>query len=587
MVSALPNSTYLAPPPDKYDSQNLKVVAVAKSDTENDNLRHSRLSIPKGNKRIPSSLHIPKKIEMKSGTLDAEAKPTIADQAAIAAKRRFRHHHHQTKAQKPSMSRDESLFSIENTRDTVIPLQGCPKCSMPLLYQDLSTSNDGGKPVVLSHSASSHTTRSLDHNRSGPIISCQEDYLIQDYDPQNVNSHIEVASTAATTYPSCGFVVPFVSILESFVGKYCDSMCVDQMASRKQNTHERTVSSEVIKPIPPYCPNCKVYVIQEKGDEERQDQMLSNLASWLASTSSSSSSDAGTSEDGSKLSKVAFRPSHGSITIMSSKGDSLSSFPATNSRIFENLELSLMVEESSPKSSVPSSHFEICHNDGEPIEWDTLMQGRTPRMGIIPRTSFPSSPGLPDRYSIEDDEQFEKKKNHRLFNSHRIPRSPLRRRAYMDLLEDTEKETVFDFHSVLNKRFSFDPRSRDPLSQHPERQREREELILTSQALQADVMKMKVFDDPTSLMRLPEPLNVFTSPTPKLPEVTSDVSRNSEIVIQIQGKETTVVNKGLAENNISVECQMLQSDMETDDKSIGSCYTLKEEASIIKDYEKK
>jgi hypothetical protein len=130
--------------------------------------------------------------------------------------------------------------------------------------------------------------------------------------------------------------------------------------------------------------------------------MLTNLASWLASASSS---DDGSREEA-KVSKVAFRPSHGSITVILDKAtrkqkNSIYASTAEDSPTRRREKMHRLP----PKSPAQSSHFVVIE-DGEPMEMGYLDAATNSAHWYYSRINPPSSPGTPamqDRYLVDVD----------------------------------------------------------------------------------------------------------------------------------------------------------------------------------------
>ena len=540
-----------------------------------------------------SMFHRPNKVfssrvDMHSAAY-ADTSSVKSNQAALAAKERFRNQYHHQKAP-PRQDRnhntdhknDGDSKSAERIAHAVgFKLSGelCPKCSIPMLHQDLATIKEGGKRLVLCHSSSSTTTARTLGNDADTVGASMETYTQHDLNITALHPHGERSQESRRT-PSfrsigsnCGLMLPVLSVLEQFAGTYCDSICADQATtSRCNGGFEQGIANNHhgVRQVPPYCPKCKAYVVQETGNKDLQDEMLTNLASWLASSSSSSSSyEDGESDDGGKVSKVSFRPSHGSITIM------------PNNRENQQLPRSVNAALSTNK---PLSSLKI-----HPLHPKSPPRSPTSRMDLLPRHSVPSSPGVQKRYVVEYEELQERKS---LSSTSSIGRSPRRRRQYLDILDDRSKEKVSktaDVH-VLHSTPPVDPRPlilpRGPVAQ-PVRGSQNDEAYEASMSAELPrALDQAQWHDISHRRGTDERIKKVSPAT--VPEFLANQSEKVEIKGGASFKEMEASVAHTSPRTKLTTTQGLQQPVVDDDNvSVGSCYTLKEEASIIRDYEKK
>jgi hypothetical protein len=508
----------------------------------------------------------------------------------------------------------------------------CPVCFLPLLHQDLTSSKGEGdnKHIDFCQSSTSSTTTGTRLNADSTTVgtaSLLEDFSLYDFDtrppPRN-----EVAG------PACGIMLPMQAVLEQFVGAYCDYVSgpktgqSDQLVNHAADDDPNNGfypfgddggsmdhSGSNTRQIPPFCSNCKAYIVQENGEEEaNQDEMLSNLASWLAMSQST--------DDGGADRKVAFRPSHGSIkVILDKKGSNRSSrsrqippmFPTINTRGYAESQV-----------SSTSTHWEAMSQMSKP----------TPRQGIIPRQQM----DLQDRYSIEEDNSPERGTSTKSFT--RSP-SPRRRRKYMNLLDEDEpvgkkEEPVFtvllpepivattapihrpdpspnnelstrplykpaDVSRVSNDQDNIEassspdpPASNDEemlvvleMEEPAEASNDEQEVVLemvTSEEEQNHVSLHSLPSSPSSKQCLPiSPAASKSSRRPASPpkRFQPSASPKLSIVVPPPVKIAEVVsNEYQTTNSVNYA-------NDDDDASVGTCNTLKEETIIIGDYDEK
>lgn len=544
----------------------------------------------------------------------ADSSSVKSNRAALAAKHRFRNQYHQQNKQQQHLNHNndtendgdnQNAERIAHAVGFKHPLDLCPKCSIPLLQQDLATIKEGRKRVVLCHSSSSTTTARTLGNDADTVGASMETYTHHEFDiaPLHPTGERNQENRRTPSFRSigsnCGLMLPVLSVLEQFAGTYCDSICADQVTTSryKARFEQGNTNNQLgVRQVPPYCPKCKAYVVQETGNKSLQDEMLTNLASWLASSSSSSSSyEDGESDDGGKVSKVSFRPSHGSITIMLNNQDNQQQLPRSINAVSsaEMSPRSLKIHSLHSKSPPRSPNFDSSNIVGEPMEWDTLMQRRTPRVGIVPRHSFPSSPGVQERYTVDDEELQEKKS---LSSSSSIGRSSRRRRQYLDMLDDPLKQEVIVPHlQVPRTTPHVDPRrlmvQPEPVV-HPEHGHQSDEACEVSPQNYSpqqwyDVGHRRGTDERKKILSSPTVPMLSVNQSGK-PEMRGDVSSKemqaSEVHLPPRANMTTTQPK-LEEGPRNQELQ--QTVVDDDNVSVGSCYTLKEETSIIGDYEKK
>lgn len=250
---------------------------------------------------------------------------------------------------------------------------------------------------------------------------------------------------------------------------------------------------------------------------------------------------------------------------------------------------SLKIRPLHSKSPPRSPHFYSSKIDGEPMEWDTLMQRRTPRVGIIPRHSFPSSSGTQERYVVEDEELQAKKS---LSSSSSMGRSPRRRRQYLEMLDDPSKDKVIKLDlQIPHTTPPVDPRPRmlppEPVAQL-EHGRQNDET--------GEVSPRQQWHDLARTRGTNERKTLLSPPT--VPLALANQSGKEKMKGGISSKEMEAsevhlpppTNLTATQSNVEEDSrnQRLQQPLVDEDNiSVGSCYTLKEEASIIRDYEKK
>lgn len=538
-----------------------------------------------------------------------------SNKAALAAKQRFRKQYQQQKAQQRQRnSNDFDHDSFGREKERIAHAVGfshsvdlCPKCSLPLLQQDLATIKKGGKRVVLCHSSSSVTSAKTMGNDAFSMGSSMENDTLHGVDnavldPIGENTHENSAKPLhPITGPNCGLALPMLSVLEEFAGTYCDSVCVDQVLACRgrggfgeghTSVHQQSRNDNV-RQVPPYCSNCKAYVVRETGNEAKQDEMLTNLTSWLASTSSSSSSsDDGENDSGRKASTVSFRPSQGSITLIlkNSEHQPQQSRGISGASSADDCSTRRKLQALHPQSPPRSPQFDISTIHGEPMEWDTLMQRRTPRAGVRSKHSFSSSPRARERYAIEE-EELQEKKSHSSSSS--IGKSPRRRRQYLDMLDHSTEDAnaIQPTVSVPVKPPPVDPSPRllppQPKAQ-PVRIYSNDEVCEVSSPPvspnpEEDSPRLTGYDIPhgSSLDERMRKLSIHTLPI-------FPTNESKKVEMQDVDSSTKIHKVTIVDQSNLVPPSPNRKTFEDDDNgSVGSCYTLKEEATIIKDYEKK
>jgi len=195
----------------------------------------------------------------------------------------------------------------------------CPKCSSPLIHEDLATHKKGRRyPITLFQPLSS-----LLDNES--VVFLSDVSTQQDFDTlrSQAEPHLMTNGGTITNGIPKSACVSMQSILEQVVGNYCDSVCEPVNATTsmdfknadnvKDNGEESTTNQNndnEMQMVPPYCVRCKSYIVQEAGESEVQDETLNSLVVWLAA---SRSTDDGINE--SNLENESLRPSKGSITV--------------------------------------------------------------------------------------------------------------------------------------------------------------------------------------------------------------------------------------------------------------------------------
>lgn len=196
------------------------------------------------------------------------------------------------------------------------PTSQCPKCSLPLVYQSLATHKNRRRyPITLFPPLSS-----LNDNESTVFLS--EDSTQQGISTlqSNTEPHLMAKEGTITNGMLKTTCRPMQSILEQFVGNYCDSICepvnaanntdFNKSVSNMKITGEEYNNNYEMQMVPPYCANCESYIVQEGGEAEKQDETLNRLVLWL---SASRSTDDGINEGNST--NESLRPSKGSITV--------------------------------------------------------------------------------------------------------------------------------------------------------------------------------------------------------------------------------------------------------------------------------
>ena len=462
--------------------------------------------------------------------------------------------------------------------------------------------------MILSRSSSSTTTaRTFPHDGAS-----MEEFTIHDFDtmetPKEKNEHGQNnLPKEPITGSSCGLMLPMLSALEQFVGMYCDSVCADQMIAARGKGYfsgmQKNQNAGGVRKVPPYCANCKAFVVQETRDEGAQDQMLTNLASWLATSSSSTSTlDDAESDDGGKPSKVSFRPSRGSITVVLDGAQE----PKQQQRSTEVLWSADKFSSTQPtkQQAIKSSVFDVTTNAGEAFEWDSLMHRRTPRIGIVPRNSVNSSPESKDRYVVQE---LEIKQMRSYGSTSSVGRSPGRRRQRpsLSMLDDTMtimEKTTPDLqpqnnHLSLHQRPStlqVQSKESNTFSSGGDEQNSVSSPTVSSKSLTS--LRRHWHDDAGDGF-----LDERNSSNLTVPKFLTNEPKKVEVkVMDILSKQDDVTDKneiasvampmtilGHMQDELEKQAFELTSEDHDDDGSVGTCYTIKEEATIIKDYEKK
>jgi hypothetical protein len=83
-----------------------------------------------------------------------------------------------------------------------------------------------------------------------------EDFTLHEFDTPLNPARVSKSLPYEMTAPNCGFMLPMVSLLEQFVGSYCDSVCADQvMASKDKNVltkfkHRTRLDGKFLRTVP-------------------------------------------------------------------------------------------------------------------------------------------------------------------------------------------------------------------------------------------------------------------------------------------------------------------------------------------------
>jgi hypothetical protein len=440
-------------------------------------------------------------------------------------------------------------LSSQDTGNSKLDL--CPICSLPLLHQDLAAARSGSRQIVICQSSSStNTTRTFQSTTLGSL----EEFSLNDFDfttstfrPTHEFAGQAASGAASMAGAACGFMVPMQQMLEDFVGTYCDTVCE---AQSKQPQSAQQSFNGAAKKVPPYCANCKAYIVQEEADGSlKQEEMLNNLASWLAASSSS--------EDGGDhhAPKVAFRPSQGSITViledevMDGNQKATSLAPGVSFNLATAFDAVSMPPPKSPhrhyKSSKPYPESVATSMEPSIQQWNSLL------------SSSPRSSRGGDRYSLEQppsDSVASSTMDHvsavGILGAR--SRSP-RRRSYLQLLEEEDEQQK----PQTNRSIPVDPSPRVPTS------------------------------PPKSVGRYPSDEQVIEKVDP--PGSSHEEAPEDEVM----GSKSRTSNKGELEYtelkplSPSKEHRLTYTVEDDDNRSLGTCNTLVEEKLIIADYEKK
>jgi len=185
-------------------------------------------------------------------------------------------------------SKSESMASVGPSNKTVVEastkattrnkLDLCPVCSLPVEYTDLSAKtiiSRRNQLSIIRYQPSSESGRTMG---TLSCINTNNEECMKRVKLGNSND----SSVAAR----CDFMRPLQHAVEEFVSGYCDTQSsMDAQEERQDSNTILDYESIASKAIPPYCANCRAYIINE-APEDTQEDSLQNLASWLMANGS-------------------------------------------------------------------------------------------------------------------------------------------------------------------------------------------------------------------------------------------------------------------------------------------------------------